>query len=86
MQFGDVVMMTSVQLVSTCKKGAKDKATVGLKANPNTGMVFLYLGGIPAEQEHRLREDGTVEELFKVMGYVPDPDVIAALAAEQAEG
>jgi len=72
-QIGDVVMMTSCSVTNTCKRRATDKATLGFKSSPNAGMVFLFLGSTTAEQEHLLRQDGTVEGLFKALGYVPDP-------------
>lgn len=75
MQPGDAVLMTSCTITSTCKRGSKDKATMSFKANPNTGMVFLYLGGVKVEDEHRLREPGGVEALFKALGYIPDPSL-----------
>jgi hypothetical protein len=76
MESGDVVMMTSCAVTNTCKKGASDKATITYRANPNAGMVFLFLGSTTADKEHLLREDGTVEALFKDLGYVPDPALI----------
>lgn len=76
MQFGDVVMMKSATVVSTAKRGAKDKVTLTLAADgPNRALVFLYIGTTTADKEHLLREDGTVEGILKEMGFVPDPEL-----------